>query len=76
MIQYTRDIDVGQRFELPRGVQGRKIAEDQYFFVNMNRHRVEFAIPSGGRGVLSEREYQDRLNLDGYQCELIIGNCS
>lgn len=67
----VRDMDVGQRFELPKGVQGRKIADDQYFYVNMNRYRVEFDIPSGGRGVLSEREYQNRLALDGYQCELI-----
>lgn len=68
----VRDMDVGQRFHLPKGVQGRKIAENQYFFVNMNRYKVEFDIPSGGKGVLSEKEYQDRLSLDGYQCELIV----
>lgn len=68
----AKDMDVGERFQLPKGVQGRKIAENQYFFVNMNRHKVEFAIPAGGRGVLSEKEFQDRLCLDGYQCELIV----
>ncbi|MDE7342128.1 MAG: beta-galactosidase [Lachnospiraceae bacterium] len=68
----VKDMDVGERFQLPKGVQGRKIAENQYFYVNMNRYQVEFAIPAGGRGVLAEKEFQDRLCLDGYQCELIV----
>lgn len=67
-----RDMDVGERFQLPKGVQGRKIAEGQYFFVNMNRYKVEFAIPVDGRGVLMERGFQGKLSLDGYQCELIV----
>ena len=68
----TKDMEVGQRFDLPAGVQGRKIAENQYFYVNMNRYPVTFAIPTGGKGVLSEKEYQDSLTLEGYQCELIV----
>lgn len=38
----------------------------------MNRHKIDFPIPFGGKCVLSEMEYQSRLSLDGYQCELIV----
>lgn len=69
----TKDMEVGQRFDLPVGVQGRKIAENQYFYVNMNRYPVTFAIPAGGKGVLAKKEYGDSLTLEGYQCELIVG---
>ena len=70
----TNELQIGPQLTLPKGVQGRKIAENQYFYVNMNRYKVEFALPVGGMGVLTEKEYQDHICLEGYQCELIISN--
>ena len=66
------EIDLGERFDLPHCVQGRKIAEDQYFFVNMNKHAVEVPLKRPGKGVLTEKQYSDRIVLEGYQCELIV----
>lgn len=68
----AQEQDLGERFDLSYCVQGRKIAEGQYFYVNMNRHRVEVPLNQPGRGVLTEKEYKDRLVLEGYQCELIV----
>lgn len=67
-----KDMEVGERFDLPYCVQGRKIAEGQYFYVNMNKYPVEIDLKQPGRGVLTEKEYEKTLILDGYQSELMI----
>lgn len=66
------EVELGERFELPHCVQGRKIAENQYFYVNMNKHKVEVTLQKPGKGVLTEKQYVDSIVLDGYQCELIV----
>lgn len=68
----TQDMEVGHQFDLPKGVQGRQIAENQFFYVNMNRHGVDISIPKGGRAILSEVQCGDTLHLVGYQAELIV----
>lgn len=66
------EVDLGEKFDLPYCVQGRKIAENQYFFVNMNKHKVELPLNRPGKGVLTGQQYYESIVLEGYQCELII----
>ncbi len=68
----SQEIDLGEKIVLPHGVQGRRIADGQYFYVNMNRHRVTFELNCPGKGILTEQNYEKRLVLEGYQCELIV----
>lgn len=68
----TRDMEVGERFTLPHLVQGRKIAEGQYFYVNMSRRKMEIPLNRPGRGILTGKRYDKTLVLEGYQCELIV----
>lgn len=70
--QIEKEIDLGEKFDLPHGVQGRKIADGQYFFVNMNKHKVTVPLNASGKGILTEKYYEDSIVLEGYQCELIV----
>lgn len=57
---------------VPQGIQARKIAENQYYFVNVTSEKRIIPLQHSGRGVLSERSYDTELELDGYNAELII----
>lgn len=58
--------------KLPDGVQGKKIAEGQYFFVNTNNKEEMIVLPKDGKGVLSEKFYEKELCLKPYDCELVV----
>ncbi|MBQ8300387.1 MAG: beta-galactosidase [Clostridia bacterium] len=58
--------------KVPSGVQSRQIAENQYFYVNFQNHAVEIDLPKSGYGVLTEKDYTDKLILAPYDAELIV----
>ncbi len=70
--QLTEELGLKHGLPAPEGVQARKIAEGQYFFVNTTDNPVEIALPQAGKGVLSGNFYQDRMTLQGYDAELIV----
>lgn len=63
---------LSETIDVPNGVQARKIADKQYFFVNYSNDPVLIKLPEGGKGVLSGREYGDELELPAYGAELIV----
>ena len=63
---------LSETIDVPKGVQARKIADKQYFFVNYSNDPVLIKLPEGGKGVLSGREYSDELELPAYGAELIV----
>lgn len=70
--EVTKEMDVGEWLELPLYVQGRKIAEGQYFYVNMDKKEKMIPLKNPGKGILTGKTYKDRMILEGYQCELIV----
>lgn len=70
----SADIDVGERFELPYGVQARKIAKGQYFYINMNKYPVKIETDISGKGVLKGATVNKELVLDRYESELVIAD--
>ena len=58
--------------KLPLGVQGRRVKEGQYFYVNTNNREEIITLPASGKGVLSGKDYEKKLHLKPYDCELVI----
>lgn len=58
--------------KLPLGVQGRRIAEGQYFYVNTNNREEIITLPARGKGVLSGLVCEKELRLKPYDCELMV----
>ena len=58
---------------VPEGIQARKIAEHQYFYVNTTEKEIRIPLEYPGRGVLAEQDYDVELPLKAYDGELIIG---
>lgn len=58
--------------EVPCGVQARKIAEGQYFYVNHREETAEITLTEGGAGILSGKKYADKLILAPFDAELIV----
>lgn len=57
---------------VPQGIQARKIAENQYYFVNVTSEKITIPLEQPGRGVLSEKNFDTELELNGYDAELVI----
>ena len=56
----------------PVGIQVRRIAHSQYFYVNVTSRDISVPLERPGKGILSEKEYDRELLLKGYDAELIV----
>lgn len=56
----------------PHGVIGRKIAENQYFYVNLTGKEQKIELPEDGYGVLQEKDLKEICTLRAFDGELII----
>ena len=56
----------------PQGVIGRKIAENQYFYVNLTGKEQKIELPENGYGVLQEKKMEDTCTLQAFDGELVI----
>ena len=56
----------------PQGVIGRKIAENQYFYVNLTGKEQKIELPENGYGVLQEKKMEDTCTLLAFDGELVI----
>lgn len=64
--------------DVPEGIQARKIADGQYFYVNTTEQEIRVPLGCPGRGVLTGRDYNTELTLAAYDGELVItetGQC-
>lgn len=57
---------------VPEGICFRQIAEGQTFYLNMTGDKKIIGLKKCGRGVLSGKEYKDKLMLDPFDGELIV----
>lgn len=69
----AEELELEQPLAVPRGIQARKTAEHQYFYVNTTDREVTVSLPEAGKGILSGEYYEKTLNLKGYESELIVG---
>ena len=69
----AKELELTPALKVPDGIQARKIAEHQYFYVNTTNRRVEVPLEEAGRGVLCGKEYGEVLTLEGYESELVTG---
>lgn len=67
----TPSIGLKRGLTVPEGIQAREIAAGQKFYVNTTRYTVEVPLERPGKGILSEKEYQEILTLSPYDAELI-----
>lgn len=56
------------------GIQARRIAPGQEFYVNITEEEKEIPLKRSGRGVLSEEWYSSVLRLKPYDAELILSD--
>ena len=68
------DLGLQSGLHVPEGIQARKIADGQTFYVNATGWTIEIPLEEKGFGVLSEKEYDNVLTLGHYDAELICGN--
>ena len=57
---------------LPEGVQARKIADGEYFYVNTTGKAAEISLPGSGTGVLTEKRYEGSMVLGPLEAELFV----
>lgn len=65
------ELQIQRPLKVPEGIQVRKLAEDEYFFVNTTNKEQIISLTVNGYGVLSEANYTDSITLKGYDVELI-----
>lgn len=70
--EITEEIELTKPLEVPCGVQARKIAEGQYFYVNHREETAEITLLKGGKGILSGKKYTDKLTLAPFDADLIV----
>lgn len=70
--EITEEIELTKPLEVPCGVQARKIAEGQYFYVNHREETAEITLSKGGKGILSGKKYTDKLTLAPFDADLIV----
>lgn len=58
----------------PEGIQARKLADRQFFYVNTTDKEKQIYLEAAGTGVLSEKRYEEILTLKPYDAELIIAD--
>lgn len=68
----TGELGLEKGVDTPEGVQARKLAGNQYFYVNTTDNDVVIPLLSAGKGVLSERNYDTEMLLKAYDGELIV----
>jgi beta-galactosidase len=62
--------------ETPEGIFARKVAGNQYFYVNITDKTVDFPLVENGKGILSEKYCSGVLSLAPFDGELIVsGEC-
>lgn len=66
------ELGIKRELVLPEGIQARRIAQNQYFYVNTTSHDICVPLEKAGKGVLSEIYYEKELMLKGYDAELIL----
>lgn len=71
----TEELGLEKGVAVPEGIQARRIAENQYFYVNTTTHEISITLEMAGKGVLSETYYDKELVLKGYDAELIVSEC-
>ncbi len=76
----TEELGLTRGMDVPDGIQARRIAENQYFYVNTTDRKMCLRLPENGYyatlctgyGVLSEKAYEGELELGPYEAELIL----
>lgn len=68
----TDELGLKRGMIVPRGIQTREIAENQYFYVNTCDQEIKIPINGKGRGVLRDMEYDHELILPARESELVI----
>ena len=68
----TPELGLNGGLSVPEGIQAREIAKGQKFYVNTTAQTIEIPLGKPGFGVLSEKEYADKLILKPYDAELIM----
>ena len=71
----TDKLGLQRGIDVPQGIQARKIAENQYFYVNVTSQDIAVSLKESGRGILTENVYSDELLLKAYDGELIVSRC-
>lgn len=54
------------------GSNWKKIAENQYFYVNLTGKEQKIELPENGYGVLQEKKMEDTCTLQAFDGELVI----
>ncbi len=68
----TPELGLYGGLSVPEGIQAREIAKGQKFYVNTTAQTIKISLGKPGFGVLSEKEYADKLILKPYDAELIM----
>lgn len=68
----TDELDLKRGLTVPDGVQARKIAEGQYFYVNTTGQEISVPLEEAGYGVLAEQVLERELVLPAYGAELVV----
>jgi beta-galactosidase len=68
----TVELGLEKGLSVPIGIQARKIAENQYFYVNTTPDPVRIQLESDGKGILSGKNYCEELLLEPYEGELLV----
>lgn len=63
---------IKKELELPDGIQGREIAEGQYFLVNTTDQAISVTLPVKGKCILTEQAFIGEIVLGAYCSELIV----
>ncbi|MFT4007766.1 MAG: beta-galactosidase trimerization domain-containing protein, partial [Lacrimispora sp.] len=68
----TAELGLQKGLSVPEGIQARKIAENQYFYVNTTPGPVRVPLDRDGKGILSGKDCCEELLLGPYEGELLV----
>ena len=68
----TAELGLQKGLSVPEGIQARKIAENQYFYVNTTPGPVRVPLDRDGKGILSGKDCCEELLLEPYEGELLV----
>lgn len=66
------EIGLESKLAVPKGIHARRIASNQYFYVNATEREIAIELAISGKGVLSGQDYAEALVLQPYDVELIV----
>ncbi len=73
LVEEIADIaGLSEALKVPDGVQARRIAENQYFYVNTTPDKVEISLPGEGKMILADMKVKNKLVLNGYDADLFV----